>query len=206
MSMPSTQQLGIFPLTSTVLPGGRMQLRVFEPRYLRLVRESLREQSGFGLCMLNPEGDCDKNTHIHKIGTLVRIVDFESLPDGYLGITIIGDRLFEIESLTTESDGLRRAKVQFKSMDTSDSFLQSQAWPNELQQRLQEVFNNYPEFARLYPEHNFDDPLWVCNRWLEILPLPSDVKQELLSGNDFYQMQNYLAQLFAENEQHNEPN
>ena len=49
MATPNSTSLGLFPLTSTVLPGGRMQLRVYEPRYLRLVRESLREQTGFGL-------------------------------------------------------------------------------------------------------------------------------------------------------------
>lgn len=206
MATPNSTSLGLFPLTSTVLPGGRMQLRVYEPRYLRLVRESLREQSGFGLCMLNPNGDRDINTHVFKVGTLVRIIDFETLADGYLGITILGERLFEIDSIETESDGLRRGQVRFKSPAPAIPMTEAEVWAHELKQRLEEVFHNYPDIARLYPVQNFDDPTWVCNRWLEILPLPGEVKQNLLSENDFSQMLAYLAQLFAENEQQNELN
>ncbi|RUO21757.1 LON peptidase substrate-binding domain-containing protein [Aliidiomarina haloalkalitolerans] len=206
MATPNSTTLGLFPLTSTVLPGGRMQLRVYEPRYLRLVRESLREQTGFGLCMLNPNGDRDLNTHVYKVGTLVRIIDFETLADGYLGITILGERLFEIDEIETESDGLRRGHVHFKSPAASIPMTDSEVWAHELKQRLEEVFNNYPEIARLYPDRNFEDPTWVCNRWLELLPLPGEVKQDLLSENNFSQMLAYLAQLFAENEQQNELN
>ena len=93
------QQLGLFPLTSNVLPGGRMRLRIFEPRYLRMVKESLSQNSGFILCMLNPLGNIEKNEHIYKVGTHVHVVDFESLTDGMLGITIEGDSLVEISEI-----------------------------------------------------------------------------------------------------------
>lgn len=203
MSDSKIKELGLFPLTAHILPGGRMQLRVFEPRYMRLVRDSLRNQHGFGLCMLNPNGDLSRNEHIHTVGTLVKVIDFESLDDGYLGITIVGEQLFDIQNIKTESDGLRVGNVILRDMaDSAASLGDTHVASNdecELKRRLQEVFDNYPEFARLYPEQKFDDSLWVCNRWLEILPLQAETKQALLNQNDAPQLQAYLRQLFEEN-------
>ena len=39
--------LGLFPLHSVLLPGSILSLRVFERRYLDLVRECMRESRGF---------------------------------------------------------------------------------------------------------------------------------------------------------------
>lgn len=202
MSDSNVIKLGLFPLTAHILPGGRMQLRVFEPRYMRLVRDSLRNQHGFGLCMLNPNGDLSRNEHIHSVGTLVKVIDFESLDDGYLGITIVGEQLFDIQSIETEKDGLRVGEVILRSLpDTTAANAEDHVASNdecELKRRLHEVFDNYPEFASLYPEQNFDDSFWVCNRWLEILPLQAETKQALLNESDAPQLQAYLRQLFEE--------
>lgn len=189
--------LGLFPLTSHVLPGGRMQLRVYEPRYLRLVRDSLRSQAGFGLCMLNPHGSKDTNQHIYPVGTLVRIVDFESLDDGCLGITIEGNQLFDIESIRTDSDGLRVGEVRLRKplnrVDESDQ-------DRELRSRLQEVFEAYPELAQLYPQKQLDDPVWVYHRWLEILPVQAEIKQNLLQDNYTQSVRTFLQELFEQNQ------
>ncbi|RUO22300.1 peptidase S16 [Aliidiomarina iranensis] len=230
MTLNREKKLGLFPLTAHILPGGRMHLRVFEPRYMRLVKDSLRTQEGFGLCMLNSNGDLSNNEHIYPIGTLVKIIDFESLEDGYLGITIVGERLFDIKTITTEKDGLRVGDVVLRDLpqevvgnsaenetdenspqvqpelsggshDVNPAFVKVAVATDEceLKRRLQEVFTNYPEFARLYPEQNFDDARWVCNRWLEILPLPAQTKQELLRHDDAAQLQAFLRRLFDEN-------
>lgn len=200
MSEQNTQTLGLFPLTSHILPGGRMQLRIFEPRYVRLVREALKAQSGFGLCMLNPEGCKDENTHILTTGTLVRIVDFESLSDGYLGITIEGDRIFDIQDIWTESDGLRKGTVSLRMPTAQQSGQGVNEQDSILIERLREVFEVYPEFAELYPEKQFDDPLWVYHRWLEILPLQPTTKQNLLRHDYTKDVQHFLHDLFAQNQ------
>lgn len=194
-----TLQLGLFPLTAHLLPGGRMQLRVFEPRYVRLVRDALRNDQGFGLCMLNSAGDTSLNQHIFPIGTRAKIIDFETLADGYLGITIAGEQLFTVDNIVTEKDGLRVGSVELIQPLAPPPEL---PFPDgcELQRRLQEVFSKYPEFAKLYPEQYFQDPLWVCYRWLEILPLSAATKQEILAAPELSTMQQYLEQLFVENQ------
>ena len=42
----------MFPLSTVLYPGGRLELRIFEPRYLDLVRECTRDERGFGVCLI----------------------------------------------------------------------------------------------------------------------------------------------------------
>ena len=43
------QQLALFPLPSHILPGGKLPLRLFEPRHLQMLKESFLEDRGFGI-------------------------------------------------------------------------------------------------------------------------------------------------------------
>lgn len=185
-------EIALFPLTSHVLPGGRLQLRIFEQRYIRMIKESLAEQKGFGVCMLNPKGHEDGNSHILPIGTLVNVVDFESLPDGMLGITVAGEQLFEIDSIAAEKDGLRVGQVVLREEWCPSSLSDEDIL---LRQRLQEVFEAYPELSQLYPEKRFDDEPWICQRWLEILPLEPQKKQELLAQQHTQPVKDFIRQL-----------
>lgn len=193
-----TSHLALFPLTTHVLPGGRTHLRIFEPRYLRMVKESLLNNSGFGLCMLDPDGSKADNTHIFPRGTLVQIVDFTQHEDGLLGITVAGQQMFDIQSIDQDHDGLRHGVVELLPDQGID-----QEWPDEahhkmLRQRLIEVFDSYPEISELYPDKKLDDELWVCQRWLELLPLKPCVKQELLRELGTATVPEYLFSLFQQ--------
>ncbi len=70
-------QLGLFPLPLFLLPGGITKLRIFEPRYVRLVKESMANNQGFVLAMKEGDELCPYGTHVD-------IIDFETLPMGYL--------------------------------------------------------------------------------------------------------------------------
>jgi len=57
--------LPLFPLQAVLLPGASIKLRVFERRYLDMVRECGRNGSGFGVCLIlegaetgAPAGSC----------------------------------------------------------------------------------------------------------------------------------------------------
>ncbi|MGI5308113.1 LON peptidase substrate-binding domain-containing protein [Rheinheimera sp. WS51] len=184
--------LALFPLTVHVLPGGRLQLRIFEPRYIRMVKEAFSLQADFGICMLNPDGNEQHNTHILPLGTLVKIVDFEQLENNMLGITVEGIQLFEILQIATAADGLRTGKVQLRP-NWQYSPLQTQDLI--LKQRLSEVFDTYPELAQLYPDKQLQDESWICQRWLEILPLEPEKKQQLLLEPQLLALKQFILQL-----------
>lgn len=182
----------LFPLSAHLLPGGRMALRIFEPRYVRMVKEACAAQSGIGICMQDCNGDKSLNEHICSIGTYAEIEDFTLLDDGLLGITVKGLRCFSIDSIMTEDDGLRRGECAWLESWPVDVAIEQ---ISPIDKRLKEVFDKYPEVSDLYPETHFDDPLWVVYRWLEILPVKVEHKQEFLKQNDCGKAVEYLSHL-----------
>lgn len=184
--------LPLFPLSAHLLPGGRMSLRIFEPRYVRLVKETCGADTGFGLCMLKAQGDKNKNEHIYSVGTFVKVIDFNLLEDGLLSITVEGHRCFKITSITTESDELRIGECQWLDEWTAQPVGLSISPINE---RLREIFDKYPELQILYQNPKFNDPLWVIYRWLELLPVNAEQKQQFLQQKDCMKALDFLTQL-----------
>lgn len=182
----------LFPLSAHLLPGGRMALRIFEPRYTRMIKEACAAGSGFVMCMLNAKGSKAHNTHIHSVGTYATIVDFDLLEDGLLGVTVAGEYAVSISHIQTEADELRVGRIEAIppwccNITLGDIRL--------LQQRLKEIFERYPELNKLHNHPQFEDPLWIIYRWLELVPIESGLKQEFLQQSDSHKVLNYLLSL-----------
>jgi len=190
--MSAVKRIPLFPLTTHVLPGGQLKLRIFEPRYIRMVKEAMKSDSVIGMCMLDAFGDKENNSHILPLGTLASIVDFECLADGFLGITVKGTQLFCIQNIQTDSDGLRTAEVELRN-----------EWPQEpltdedcmLRNRIEEIYQAYPELQQMCPEQAKERADWLCLRWLEILPLDPTMKQNLLDAEDCNKARKYIRGL-----------
>jgi Lon protease-like protein len=169
-----------------------MALRIFETRYVRMVKEACAAETGFVICMLNAKGDKQSNEHIYPIGTYVNVVDFNMLDDGFLGITVEGKQCVRISNIVTEPDELRIADCE---MITPLQFSADADALYPMDKRLKEIFTRYPEVNTLYAETNFDDPVWVINRWLELLPVDAEKKQAFLANGDCTEIVQYLAEL-----------
>ena len=98
----STGALPLFPLNTVLFPGGPLSLRIFEPRYLDMVRRCLKERGGFGVVLILEGLEAGVVGRVADTGTSARIVDFDTLPDGLLGIVCVGERLEEREAGRTE--------------------------------------------------------------------------------------------------------
>jgi Lon protease-like protein len=191
-NMNSSFELPLFPLSAHLLPGGRMALRIFEPRYVRMIKEACSSDSGFGICMVNAQGDKEKNEHIYSIGTYAKVIDFDLLDNGFLGVTVEGHRCFNISAITSESDGLRVGQCQWSDVWTEQSAEHS---ISPIDERLMEIFDNYPELKSLYQNPKFKDPIWVIYRWLELLPVDAEKKQQLVQQKDYLKALNFLTEL-----------
>ncbi|KHT56471.1 peptidase S16 [Alteromonas marina] len=190
----SVERFPLFPLSAHLLPEGRMALRIFEPRYVRMVKEACAENKGFVMCMLNANGDKNANEHIHKIGTYAQVVDFDMLDDGLLGIKVAGSYLVEVSNIEVEHDGLRTGSCKVLEPWQCDLAPQQIA---PMDERLKEIFGNYEELAALYESPKFDCPNWVLNRWLELLPVDGSQKQHFLAQRECTSLVNYLSALIA---------
>jgi len=190
----SLERFPLFPLSAHLLPEGRMALRIFEPRYVRMVKQACAENSGFVMCMLNANGDKETNKHIHKIGTYAQVVDFDMLDDGLLGIKVAGSHLVEVSNIEAEKDGLRTGDCKTIPQWQCDLAPQQIA---PMDERLKEIFGSYEELAALYESPKFENPNWVLNRWLELLPVDGSQKQHFLAQRECTSLLNYLSGLIG---------
>ncbi|WP_217543246.1 LON peptidase substrate-binding domain-containing protein [Vibrio metschnikovii] len=184
------QEIMLFPLSSVVLPEGKMKLRIFEPRYKRMIAECSKANSGFGVCLLDNKSAV-KRHQLSYLGTWVKIVDFETLDDGLLGVTVVGVKRFFIEQVRSESDGLRKATVRWltnwSTTPLSDHHLL-------LSEQLQLIYQQFPQVGQLYSHRFFDDASWVAQRWLEILPLSKAQWEGLVDHESCHPALSFLTQ------------
>lgn len=179
-------QIAIFPLRINLLPDGVLPLRIFEPRYVRMVREASRR--GMGLCLLGKQQEGGFSP-LMTIGTLIEIIDFDQLEDGMLGITVRGTERFKINSLSVEEDGLLSADV-----DLLPDWHHAPIQPDQkvLVEKLGELFEEHPHYAAYYPAPKWDDACWVVQRWLEVIPIDAEEKLPLMASNDYLEAMQFL--------------
>lgn len=169
-------QLPLFPLSSIVMPDGLMPLRLFERRYLDMVATSLKTDTGFGICLIKEGREAGEPAVPYLWGTHVKVVDFDQGKDGLLNIVAQGIEEFELHEFTTEPSGLLMGEVTLLPRLQADSDADISALAGKL-----DLILRYIEQHISYPEKRLDDPEWVCNRLLELLPLESDDKFDLLN-------------------------
>src|SRR5215475_14572416 len=89
---PRPRGTPLFPLSTVLFPGGPLPLRIFETRYLDMVRHCMRHRCPFGVTLIRAGSEVGAAAagEICEVGTTARIVDFNSQPDGLLGITCVG--------------------------------------------------------------------------------------------------------------------
>jgi Lon protease-like protein len=186
-------EVPLFPLNTVLFPGGTLPLRIFEARYIDLVRRCLREDSGFGVVMLL-EGDeaADGDVRTCEVGTYARIVDFSGEPGGLLGIEARGERRFRIHARRRARDGLHLADVEWLSeapeVELPEEF--AELGP-ALDNVLDQVGDPYASLTR-----RLGDAGWVAGRLAELLPLPPGHKQHCLELDDPVERLRYLRPLF----------
>jgi len=178
----------LFPLNSVLFPGGPLKLRIFEARYVDMISRCMREGTCFGVAMIVEGSEAGGSARTVEIGTAARIVDFEKLPDGLLGITALGDRSFVIEAVSRQADALNVAEVRWLPAE------ESVAVPADCDYLVQLLQHALPQLAPLYDYTPvaYEDASWVGARLVELLPLPMTEKQRCLEMRDPLERLDYL--------------
>ena len=178
----------LFPLQLVLFPGGPLKLRIFEARYLDMIGRCMREGAEFGVARIVSGAEVGNFAQTASIGTTARIVDFEQLKDGLLGISAIGVRCFRIEATRQQPDGLNVAEVEWLPPEPKHPVPPAAEYLTLLVQHA------LPQLTPLYDGigMQLDDATWVSNRCVEILPLPLDDKQHCLEMQDPLQRFDYL--------------
>jgi Lon protease-like protein len=182
--------IALFPLNIVLFPGGPLPLRIFETRYVDMVRRCMREGTNFGVVLIR-EGREVGPAETFDVGTLADIVDFHQLSDGLLGLSCVGRQRFRIRSRSRQADGLNLAEI--------DPLQPESALPVPARHsRLAELLKNVlPQLGEVYEglEMRPDDAAWVGYRLAEILPIPLADKQRVLELDDPIQRLDVLSPL-----------
>lgn len=173
--------LPLFPLSSVLLPGARLQLRIFEPRYLDMLRESASTGLGFGVCLILRGHEVGDAARPAAVGTLASVTDFYTLPDGLLGITASGGDRFRVRQTHVRNNGLVRADVACWEPEASVQVPPELALLATILERLVEQMKpDWQHEAHML----YDDASWVGFRLAELLPLDPSERQGMLEITD----------------------
>jgi Lon protease-like protein len=171
--------ISLFPLNIVLFPDGPLPLRIFETRYVDMVRRCMREDSAFGVVLIR-EGSEVGHAETYDVGTMAKIADFDPLPDGLLGLSCVGKQRFRIVKRSKQSDGLNLSEVEWLEAEPAVAVPERHA---RLAALLQTVL---PQLGEVYSDiaMRLDDAAWVGHRLAEILPVPLADKQRYLEMDD----------------------
>ena len=196
--------LPIFPLTgAVVLPGGRLPLNIFEPRYLAMTRHALMQPTRL-IGMVQPvEQGADRDLDpaarpaVERIGCAGRVVSFQENEEGRYLITLSGLIRFAIKrELPLHENGFRLVEPDFtpfaEDMAERDFEMAAKA-------EFLAAFKAYVEKKQLKVDWDAikgapDDHLLVSLAMLS--PFSPEEKQSLLECADLAQLAAMMTALF----------
>ncbi len=182
--MNEITSLPLFPLHSVLLPGASLTLRVFERRYLDMVRECSRNETGFGICLILQGEEVGAPATPAAHGVEARIVDFDVGPDGVLVLTLRGHRRFHVNHVRVRDNGLIVADVQWAEPDSDDELRPEHALLSTVLEHIIEQAGN--PYAPKVPMQ-LDQAAWVGWKLAELMPLEESQRLLLLQRDDPHQ-------------------
>jgi Lon protease-like protein len=104
----------IFPLPGVLLlPGGRLPLNIFEPRYLAMVRDARAGERAIGMIQPREEAADAGAAKVYETGCLGRITAFSETDDGRHLITLTGLIRFDVARELPPMEGYRRVTTNY---------------------------------------------------------------------------------------------
>lgn len=180
----------LFPLGRALYPEGVLHLRIFEIRYLDMIKQCIADQSSFGVVPLlaghevrTPEG----KEVLADFGTMARIEQWDAPMPGLLQLRCVGTTRFRLVASEQRKYGLWVGQVEPLADDPVvpiPAALQPAA--NTLGRLIAELQQQRAAGPGLpiEPPFRLDECGWVANRWAEMLPLLPPQQRHLLADDD----------------------
>ena len=184
-------KIPLFPLNAVLFPGGALPLRIFEPRYLDMVSDCMKNEGKIGVVLIENGHEAGAAAKACDIGTLSYISYWHKRNDGMLGITLTGEQRFRVLSTEVKANQLTVAEVELlPNLAVSNSEYNAEQLINLLKQIIAQLEPPYTTMNKFY-----EDLDWVSARLIELLPLPLEEKQIMLVMSDITERINHLQPL-----------
>lgn len=190
------ESIALFPLNIVLFPEGRLPLRIFETRYIDMVRNCMRGNLNFGVVLIR-DGSEVGPADTFDVGTTAKIVDFHQLTDGFLGLSCVGEQRFRILRRSRQTDGLNLAEVDWLN---PEPVVPVPPRHEHLADLLKTVL---PQLGEVYTgiAMRLDDAAWVGHRLTEILTIAAAQKQLSLELDDPVERLDMLEPMAKKTEQ-----
>ncbi|NVK25495.1 MAG: hypothetical protein HWE10_11250 [Gammaproteobacteria bacterium] len=179
-------KLPIFTLPIFLLPQGITRIRVYEPRYLKLVRIA-SQNDGFVIY--------HGNKTVDNVGSWVNIVNFEQGDDDVLIIDVECRSLVGLSEFEADEEQLSFATIN-KITHWFDGKTQQQKVNDEIERELsvalRAVFDEHSVLQNLYETKFLDSPYWTVARWIEILPVSYADKRSFIASDSYEQAKSFV--------------
>tara|TARA_B100000315_G_scaffold159111_1_gene147658 strand:- start:794 stop:1465 length:672 start_codon:yes stop_codon:yes gene_type:complete len=191
------QTLPIFPLPGAMLlPHGRMPLNIFEPRYLNMVLDSLKESRLIGMVQpleMLPD-PVPAETELFHIGCAGRIVAFAESEDGRILMTLHGVCRFKIKMELDSQNDYRCVEPDFGAFKEDLDFDD----PGINRDGLLAILKDYLEFKGIKVDwtglEKADDRFLVATLGM-MNPFDYREKQAILEARDISDMVDVMTSL-----------
>ncbi len=182
-------ELPLFPLGTVLFPGGLLPLRIFEVRYLDMIRRCHREGRPFGVVALSQGHEVRQAgagpERFHEVGTLATVAEVVSPQPGLLMIQAHGGPRFKLGASKQLPHGLWVGEAEALPEDPAVPVPEDlQGHALALGRLLEALAAQADDAGARMPVRapwQLEDCAWVANRWCELLPLPLAMKQRLMA-------------------------
>jgi Lon protease-like protein len=176
-----SESLPLFPLHTVLVPGAALGLRLFERRYLDMVRDCGRNGHGFGVCMILEGEEAGGPAAPAAFGTEAVIEDFGTGEDGLLTLRVRGARRFRVRRTRVRDNGQVVGEVEWREPDPDEPLRPEHTLlATLLQHFLDKVGGEHSKVSHA----RFDDAAWVGWRLAEFLPLEDVQRLSVLQEDD----------------------
>ena len=179
--------LPLFPLDTVLFPGGVLPLKVFEARYIDMVRDCMKRDAPFGVVRIKSGKEVGAAAQPDRIGCLAHIVEWDMPELGLLMLQTSGSHRFRILETRVLADQRIEAVTELIADDAEvPASMELVACAHALKTVIEDITEAAGDdcFKPFPADMRFDSACWVANRWCEILPISTLARQKLLELND----------------------
>jgi len=171
----------LFPLNTVLFPGCRLDLQIFEARYLDMIGRCMKQNGGFGVvAIIEGEEVGDAPERYSLVGCEAHIRDWQQRPNGLLGIRVEGGRRFRVLSANVQTDQLTVAEVQWLDEQPDQPLTKE----HDDLAALLEALSMHPMVSALEMGGEVNGQQELACQLAYLLPFERDQKQVLLEMDD----------------------
>lgn len=171
----------LFPLNTVLFPGCRLDLQIFEARYLDMIGRCMKQSGGFGVvAIVEGEEVGDAPERYSLIGCEAHIRDWQQQSNGLLGIRVEGGRRFRVLSANVQLDQLTVAEVEWLDEQPNQPLTKE----HDDLAALLEALSMHPMVSALEMGGEVNGQQELACQLAYLLPFERDQKQVLLEMDD----------------------